>query len=112
MFENYLINKKEYDELEDFITTEFNNNVADKLWYSPYYNVRFANGTKFYDANPIFSAQHFKKKLIVKIILDEYSDGIVEMIDYVEDDKIYIFSFNIVNLRKGLIFIFNKINGI
>jgi len=50
--------------------------------------------------------------LIVKIILDEYSDGIVEMIDYVEDDKIYIFSFNIVNLRKGLIFIFNKINRI
>lgn len=68
MFYNYLEDEKVYAQLEKYWIDLFINIIGEHdkdNWIIPYYNTTFANGKKFMDANPIFSA---KSKLCGKSI--------------------------------------------
>ena len=54
LFQNFLTDKKVYNLNEAYYNRLFRS-ITGKAPI-PYYNIRFNNGEKFYDGNPIFSA--------------------------------------------------------
>ncbi|NIF19975.1 hypothetical protein [Pantoea sp. Cy-639] len=76
MFEDYLDNPETYHRLEARFLEIFFEEVArcgfkKDVFKCPHYNARFANGTPFMDANPIFSASHRITGNIIRVVICE-----------------------------------------
>lgn len=76
MFHNFLTDDKIYEEVEKFWCQIFEEILASmgkkkEDWIVPFYTTAFANGKRFMDGNPIFSAKATTSAKSIRIIQHE-----------------------------------------
>ena len=91
---NWSKNTDEYKQLECYIESMFIklltlNSVSKDTWIFPYFKVKYSNGTPFMDGNPIFSAKDLHGKKIIKIIIDDEYETIVDFEGSFDGDLLY-----------------------
>ncbi|MFE3971970.1 hypothetical protein [Stenotrophomonas sp. YIM B13575] len=100
MFDDYLANPITYDRLEQYFLDHFDAGIraaglSREDFRRPHYNTFFVDGTKFRDANPIFSAKHLPSGNIVRIVIfdssPEYSEVHKRVRDNDEKDELCLF---------------------
>ncbi|KAF1013944.1 MAG: hypothetical protein GAK31_02967 [Stenotrophomonas maltophilia] len=100
MFETYLSDPQIHDRLEQHFLGAFATGIQAaglrvEDFRSPYYNIRFVDGTKNRDANPIFSPKHLPSGNSVRIIIvdspPEYSEVHKRVGDKDEKDELCLF---------------------
>jgi hypothetical protein len=83
LYPNFLIDPREYEQAEALWQERWKE-LADKVrpaeqWQSPWLTTAFADGTPFRDGNPIFSALCPARRLGIRVIQVEASDGEEEL---------------------------------
>lgn len=107
MFNNYLFDANEYLELESSLRDFFLSIVdTGNPVECPYYNTTFSNRTPFMDGDPIFSARKKNNGEIIKVVIDEGTDSIIEFDNQVDGSSIHVIVTNVFALeliKKGII---------
>ncbi|MGG6357301.1 hypothetical protein DBR33_10095 [Stenotrophomonas sp. HMWF022] len=91
MFDDYLANPIIYDRLEQCFLDHFDAGIhaaglSREDFRRPHYNTFFVDGTKFRDANPIFSAKHLPSGNIVRVVICESDAEYTELHNWVGDN--------------------------
>ena len=81
LFENFLENQNVYIRNVDYWqkTVKAISLLKESMPFSEYLNSKFANGTAFFDGNPIFQAVFEKEKKAIRIIQEEPESHEVEI---------------------------------